>query len=119
MPYNSVCACAASIASYPWGEDGVSGRQEQWFGNTCIAGDPSHFFTWYECNATHPRDGTIPFPLRDNTYLSATGGYAMDCHGERWNLTQAQAMGVDEGSTTGPLPTAGEVVAMGRALLQF
>jgi hypothetical protein len=116
---NGYGTCATSIASYPWGEDGASGLQEQWYGNTCISQSAANFFNWYECNATHPRDGTIPFPMRGNTYRSNGSQYRMNCRGTVWNLTQAQAMGVDEGSTTGELPTPDELVAMGHGVLNF
>ena len=74
---------------------------------------------WYECNTTHPLDGTIPYPLTGNTYLSGDGGYEMRCKDETWDLAQAQARGVDVGSSAAMLPTVEELVALGHATLGF
>lgn len=116
---NGYSSCATSIASYPWGANGVSGHQDQWWNNTCIAASHSNFFTWYECNASAPTDGTIPFPMLNNVYYSSDGGYQMNCKSTIWNLTEAQAVGVDVGSSTFLLPTAEELTAMGHDVLQF
>ena len=73
----------------------------------------------YECNATHPLDGTIPFPMASNTYLSPNADYRMHCRDTTWTLAQAQALGVDVGSTVGALPTVDALVAMAHDRLQF
>lgn len=111
--------CATSIASYAWRTAGLDGQQEQWQGNTCIASSHTSFFNWYECNSTHPLDGTIPFPMSGNTYMSSDAGYEMRCRDTTWTLAQAQALGVDAGSTTAVLPTVDELVAMAHNRLQF
>jgi hypothetical protein len=41
------------------------------------------------------------------------------CNQDNWNLTQAQALGVDVGSVATTLPSTDELVAMGHNLLQF
>ena len=116
---NGYSSCASSIASYPWRAAGLDGLQEQWWNNTCIASSPDKFFDWYECNSTHPLDGTIPFPMQRNTYLSPTADYRMHCRDTTWTLAEAQAAGVDVGSTAGALPTVDELVAMAHDRLQF
>jgi hypothetical protein len=78
-----------------------------------------HLQRRYECNATTPLDGTIPYPMANNTYLSADAGYSMNCRGMVWNLSQAQALGVDVGSIVGTAPSAEDLVAMGHDRLQF
>jgi hypothetical protein len=45
-----------------------------------------------------------PYPMKGNSYYSQTGDYRMHCRGTTWNLTQAQSLGIDLGSTT-PHPT--------------
>ncbi len=57
--------------------------------------------------------------MSDNTYMSADGGYQNVCNSTNFNLTEAQALGVDIGSIATTLPTVGALVAMGHALLDF
>lgn len=116
---NGYSVCATSIASSPFIADGKEGYQEQWWNNSCIASSPDQFFNWYECNVTAPLDGTIPYPMKGNAYYSQTGDYRMHCRGTTWNFTQAQALGIDLGSTIHTLPTVDELVAMGHDRLQF
>ena len=116
---NGYSVCATSIASAPFLAQGLRGYQEQWWNNTCIAASPDQFHTWYECNATSPLDGTIPVPMQGNSYFSLTGDYRMHCRGTVWNLTQAQALGIDLGSTVSTLPSLAQLVAMGHDRLQF
>ena len=57
--------------------------------------------------------------LSGNVYRNAGAAYVNRCAGSVWNLTQAQALGVDVGSVVAPLPSTDELVAMGHAMLQF
>lgn len=116
---NGYSVCATSIASAPFIAQGKSGFQEQWWNNTCIAGSPDQFHNWYECNASTPLDGTIPVPMKGNSYFSPNGDYHMHCRGTTWNLTQAQALGIDVGSTVSTLPALDALVAMAHDRLQF
>ena len=116
---NGYGVCATSIASYPWGDAGVTGHQEQWWNNTCITASDAQYFEWYECNATHPLNGEIPYPLKSNRYMSTTAAYRMQCKDVTWTLEQAQAAGVDMGSTVETLPTVAQLVQMGHDVLQF
>ena len=72
-----------------------------------------------ECNATHILDGTIPFPMKNNKYMSSTGDYVMHCRSDSLNFSAAQALGVDVGSTVGALPSLEALVDMGHDVLQF
>ena len=94
--------------------DGTNDRD--WtFGN----GSSDRFFDWYNpCNNATPTDGSM-WLMSDNIYMSPDGSYRNVCNGNAWNLTMAQALGVDVGSVTSTLPDTDQLVAMGHALLQF
>ena len=89
-----------------------------WQGNTCICGKGSSFFSFNGCDAAAPLDGNAPL-FSDNTYASDDNTYVMKCGASTWTLAQAQAMGVDVGSTLVPVPSTDAIIAAGRALLQF
>ena len=57
--------------------------------------------------------------MASNTYLSPNADYRMHCRDTTWTLAQAQALGVDVGSTVGALPTVDALVAMAHDRLQF
>jgi hypothetical protein len=57
--------------------------------------------------------------MSDNVYRSADGSYVNRCDDQDWNLTQAQHLGVDVGSSVAALPTIDELTAMAQTLLQF
>ena len=116
---NGYSVCATSIASSPWIAQGKEGFQEQWWNNTCIASSPDQFFDFYECNASSPLDGAIPYPMKGNQYFSATGDYRLHCRSTVWNFSQANALGIDIGSTVSTLPSLEQLVAMGHDRLQF
>lgn len=63
--------------------------------------------------------GNIP-DLARNTYLSVDGGYSLHCgSSDVWTLPQAQAVGVDVGSSASVVPTVDALVALGHAQLGF
>jgi hypothetical protein len=113
-PKPGICGCM--LASAPFA---ASGLQDQWWNNTCIASSSGSFFKWESCNSSAPLDGTIPFPIKTNRYFSSDGGYVMRCNADAWNFTEAQALGLDLGSTVATLPSLEELVAMGHDVLQF
>ena len=91
---------------------------EEWSNNTCIFGG----------SAAHPSTskigdfGTAPTKqiAHNNKYLVPAGTDVwLDFYATpgRMTLAQAQATGVDTGSTVGATPTDEAIVAMGRALL--
>ncbi len=109
-------SCSAIIAA---GAFAAAGLADQYWNNTCIANSSAKFFRWFSCNDTHPLDGTIPFPMRDNVYLSTDAGYAMPCNGQKWSLAEAQARGVDLGSSVGNFPTVDDFIKMAHDRLGF
>lgn len=112
-PQSKPPMCSGFITPTP----SVPGKFEVWQNNSCIANDPAHFFRWYSCNQTNPFDGGAPNPLSDNRYFSANAGYVLNCGGASWNLTQAQARGLDLRSSLHTLPTLQELLGMMKALL--
>lgn len=107
---NGVSVCTSSIAPYPFASAGLADAFRQ---NTCIASSASNFFYWYNpCNDSDPTDGSM-WLLSSNIYMSSDGSYSNTCNHSTWNLTQAQAMGVDIGSVATTLPTTQELVEMG------
>jgi hypothetical protein len=94
------------------------GLQDQWWNNTCIASSGQNFFKFNSCNNTYPLDGIIPYPIKDNRFF-ANSSYTVYCNGDTWNFTEAQALGIDVGSSTAPLPTLLQLIAMGHDVLQF
>jgi hypothetical protein len=113
-PEGKPLACSANLATAPFT---ASGLQDQWWNNTCVA-NSGRIFKFGSCNASNPTDGGIPYPMKQNTYL-LNASYALKCGGETWNLSQAQAMGLEEGSVVEPLPTIQQLVDMARSLLRF
>ena len=112
-PQSKPPMCSGLIVPTP------AGREEAWQNNSCIASDPAHFFRWFSCNASNPLDGGAPAPLSDNNYFSASAGYVLNCGGASWNLSEAQARGLDLRSSLHPLPTLEGLLGMIRALLEF
>jgi hypothetical protein len=70
------------------------------------------------CNSSTPTDGSM-WLMSNNIYRSTDASYRNNCDKVTWNLTEAQALGVDVGSVLAALPSTDELVAMGHALLQF
>ena len=105
--------CAGMIVPTP----DVPGHAEVWLNNTCIASDSAHFFRFNSCNASNPLDGSIPVPLSGNRYYSQNATYALRCGGALWALPDAQARGLDVGSSLHALPTTAELVAMLEVIL--
>jgi hypothetical protein len=113
---NGVGTCAATIA--PWASAQL-GLADQFRNNTCIASSSANFFEWYNpCNSSSPTDGSM-WLLSGNSYMSQDGGYHNRCNNSDWSLAEAQAKGVDVGSSNATLPTIDELVALGHALLEF
>jgi len=94
------------------------GLQDQWWNNTCIASSGANFFKFNTCNDSAPLNGVIPFPIKTNRFFS-NSSYALHCNASLWNISEAQARGIDLGSTLSSLPTVSELVAMGHDVLQF
>ena len=100
--------CAGMLVPTP----ALPGFAEVWVNNSCIATDPSHFYRFGSCNASNPLDGSIPMPLGSNRLDSPNATYQLRCGSATWGLEDAQARGVDVGSTLHVLPTTDELLAM-------
>jgi hypothetical protein len=105
--------CAAYLTWFP----ASTGQADSWVNNTCIATSEASFFRFYACNSSDPHDGSIPVPMAGNRYFSTSAAYVLHCGEEAWNLTQAQAHGVDLDSTLHALPTTDELVGLMSGLL--
>jgi len=99
--------CAGVVTPYPSVD-----TADSWVNNTCIASSPASFFRFFACNASAPLGGGIPTPLGGNRYFSTNASYEMRCGADTWSLADAQARGVDAGSTLHALPTTDELLAM-------
>lgn len=100
------CACDNGVGSLP------PPQQDTWAGNTCIASGPGGVYQFSNCDPASPHNGGIPV-LGGNTLLvGSDGAFSFGCGSATWNLTAAQAAGVDVGSVAGPAPSDAQVVAM-------
>jgi hypothetical protein len=106
------CAMAYGTASFQ------PPLADTWEGNTCIVAASAHIFDFNGCHPATPNDGNIP-ALTGNTYATGDGAYALKCGGETWTLAQAQAAGVDVGSSLVPVPSNDAILALGHQLLGF
>lgn len=104
--------CAGVVTSYP-----SVATADSWVNNTCIASDSASFFRFFSCNASAPLNGGIPTPLGGNAYYSTNATYELRCGAATWALAEAQARGVDVGSTVRALPTTDELLGMMRGAL--
>ena len=107
-------ACAMSYGTHAL----PTALADVWTGNTCICTHGSAFFSFNGCNNDAPLDGSAPL-FSNNVYAADDGLYSMKCGSATWNLTQAQARGVDTGSVLAPPPDVDAVIAAARALLHF
>ena len=88
-----------------------------WSNNTCTTVKAA-FFAINTCTPSAPFNGEL-LRLSDNTWSSDAGNYSLRCGKTAWTLEQAQALGVDVGSTVVPSPATADIIAAGRALLQM
>ena len=62
------------------------------------------------CDASHPQSTAghpVTTPTRaGNTYYTAGANWQVTCSGQKWNMSEAQAHGMELGSQVRPLPTA-------------
>jgi hypothetical protein len=90
---------------------------DAWVDNACIAAAPASFFRFFACNASAPLGGSIPAPLGGNRYFSPGAAYELRCGAAVWGLADAQARGVDVGSSLHALPTTADLLVMLEELL--
>ena len=108
-------ACAMSYSSW----SGAFG--DHWENNTCITSSAGRAqWALNDCNANNPTDGTVPL-FSNNVYSNPDMGYAFPCGKNKTSLSlaEAQAVGVDVGSTVVPLFSNEEIIAAGHQLLMF
>jgi hypothetical protein len=108
----NACSMSYGTAALP------TALADVWTNNTCVCARGSSFFSFNGCVPQAPLDGNAPL-FSANTYASDDGVWAMTCGDAHWNLSQAQALGVDVGSALVTPPTVDQVVASARALLHF
>lgn len=88
-----------------------------WSQNTCLTANAA-FFAFNDCDASAPLGGSIPL-FSGNTWATDAGTWEMACGKTKWTLAEAQALGVDVGSSVVPMPSTAEIIAAGRALLEM
>lgn len=106
-------ACAMSYSGWAMGA-----LADVYMNNTCITTDPGAIFAFNDCNEANPNDGHVPI-FSMNKYANPSNVYEFKCGKSTWNLSQAQAMNVDRGSSLIPLPSTDDIIQAGRDLLQF
>jgi len=83
---------------------------------TCVAGGPSVLYN-LDCDANHVDNGYVPL-LANNSYFLDSGDYSFPCGSARWNLTTAQANGVDLGTVAAPSPGTQDLLALMAAFVE-
>lgn len=85
--------------------------RDSWTGETCLAASPGAIYDFGGCSPSSPANGYVP-ALANNTLLLDSGAYVLSCGGKQWSLAQAQAAGLDVGSTSGPAPPSAGALAL-------
>jgi hypothetical protein len=70
---------------------------------TCVVQASGGLYRVDGCNTANPLDGNAPV-LANNTLYVDNGQYVFTCQSDTWNLTQAQARGIDIGSNVYSTP---------------
>ena len=83
---------------------------------TCVAGSAPVLYS-LDCDASHVDNGYVPV-LANNSYFLDSGDYAFPCGSARWNLTTAQANGVDLGTVVAPSPGTQQLLALMAAFVE-
>ena len=108
----------------PYCYGGAGGSQlparlrDVWVNETCYtasAGGGSLYSI--DCNPNSVDDGQAPL-LAGNALFTADGGYTLKCGGSAWDLAQAQAHGLDVGSTVATVPDTPTVLAAAAAFVR-
>jgi hypothetical protein len=83
--------------------------RDAWVNCTCIASTASAIYN-IDCDPSTPQDGVVPV-LANNTFLIDSGEYQLQC-GSTWDLAQAQANGLDVGSTVSVTPSTMQILSL-------
>jgi hypothetical protein len=78
--------------------------------STCVASAASVLYS-VDCHEGSPTDGFVPITA-NNTYYLDSGAYALTCGKSVWTLAEAQARGLDVGSTWSPTPGTAGLLAL-------
>lgn len=92
-------------------------RQDVWVNETCFAGAPGSLYSTDSCDPANPHTGTLPV-LANNTLYLDSGAYEMKCGGATWTLAEANAQGVDVGTTVSPSPNTTAILAIAMAFVR-
>jgi len=84
---------------------------------TCVAGGAGALSSMNSCDPAAPHAGRIPV-LANNTLYLNTGAYALACGAATWTLAEANALGVDVGTTVAQTPDTAAVLAIVAAFVR-
>lgn len=98
------------------GADLPASMRDSWTNETCVAASAGALYDFGGCSPSSPANGFVPV-LANNTLLLDSGAYSLSCGGKQWGLAQAQAAGLDVGSTSGPSPPSAGVLALAQAFV--
>ena len=99
------CACDNGVGSLS------PSQMDSWNNNTCISSSQGGVYQFSACDPSSPLNGGIP-TLGNNTIYVPGATFSYACGSATWNLTSAQAAGVDLGSSVHDLPPDSAVVQM-------
>lgn len=106
---------ATGFSPYCYLANGVSdfapARQDSWVNETCVASGPSALYSTDSCNPAAPHSGRIPALANNSLYFDA-GAYELQCGAATWTLAEANALGVDVGTTVAQTPATAALLAL-------
>ena len=121
--YGAAINVSARAGGWPYcvGSMGTSAfpaaLKDAWVNNTCIVSTTDQIYDFDGCNVNNPLDGHVP-TISGNQLWVGSGTYAFPCDTAKWTLAQAQAKGMEVGTTlTMSLPTTAQILDMARAKL--
>lgn len=92
-------------------------RQDTWTNNTCFVMTPAGQESQSSCDPLNPLK-MLPF-MADNRFFFDSGNYTLHCGPNvSWTWAQAQAVGVDVGSTSAASPSVASILATAEAFVQ-
>jgi hypothetical protein len=109
--FSPFCYLANGVADF------AAARQDSWVNETCIASSPGALYSTDSCDPSAPHAGRIPV-LANNTLFLDTGAYELKCGDATWTLAEANALGVDVGTTVAQTPDSAAVLALAAAFVR-
>lgn len=95
---------------------GDSGWGDVWSNNTCVMYGAS-MYNFGTCDAANPQPGLLIPTISGNRFYSAANSYQFSCGGKTLTLSQAQAVGVDIGSSVSAALPIQQIVTLGMATI--